>query len=295
MSIFRRRRDDDDAAGADAALGAQEAEGADGATEAPSDEAADGATTTTGGMAAERFSRTDGPWDVAERPEAEGLDFGSLILPPPPADTALELSLEFDPEGTSLVGLSLGTGESSLQLLAFAAPRSGGLWAEVRAELAESLRAQGGVVTEDTGPLGAEITATLPVALPDGTPALSLLRFLGVDGPRWFLRGVVSGAATQQPEAAAVLEEIFRGVVVRRGDGAMPPREALPLTLPEQLAATVESSQAEAQTDAPAGAGEPAGEPADTDTYTDTADEGTPRRFEDLNPFERGPEITEIR
>jgi hypothetical protein len=43
-----------------------------------------------------------------------------------------------------------------------------------------------------------------------------LARFVGVDGPRWFLRGVIGGAATTDVEAAA-REDLFRSIVVVRG------------------------------------------------------------------------------
>jgi hypothetical protein len=58
-------------------------------------------------------------------------------------------------------------------------------------------------------------------------------RFLGVDGPRWFLRGVIRGAAASRPEQAKPLEDLFANVVVVRGDHPVPPRELLPLQLPE--------------------------------------------------------------
>jgi len=53
-----------------------------------------------------------------------------------------------------------------------------------------------------------------------------------VDGPRWFLRGVISGAAATDPEAAAQIEELFRSVVVVRGSAPMPPRDLIPLRVP---------------------------------------------------------------
>ena len=71
-------------------------------------------------------------------------------------------------------------------------------------------------------------------------------RFLGVDGPRWFLRGLISGPAASSPEAAAQLEAAFQGIVVVRGTEPMPVREQLPLTLPPQAAAQL-AAQREAQ------------------------------------------------
>ena len=95
-------------------------------------------------------------------------------------------------------------------------------------------------------------------------------RFIGVDGPRWFLRAVVSGRAAIEPAAATEVHDLIRTAVVDRGDEAMPPRELLPLRLPEQPEAVVEDE-------------------ADAVEATGTA------HLDDFKPFERGPEITEVR
>jgi hypothetical protein len=55
---------------------------------------------------------------------------------------------------------------------------------------------------------------------------------VGVDGPRWLLRGTVLGRAAIEPDAAAQLEDSFRRVIVVRGSEPMAPREPLGLTLP---------------------------------------------------------------
>ena len=81
-----------------------------------------------------------------------------------------------------------------------------------------------------------------------GQPASGLrpIRFVGVDGPRWFLRGLFAGAAAADPAAAAPLEAVLREVVVVRGDHPMPPRDLLELRLPPEAAAALEE-QARAQ------------------------------------------------
>lgn len=109
----------------------------------------------------------------------------------------------------------------------------------------------------------------MPSAGPDGRTVFAPARFLGVDGPRWFLRGVISGRGAIDDAAAAPLLEVFRETVVVRGSDPMAPRELLPLRLPQEEA-----------TPMPAAPGAPDGGPTSTD---------------DLNPFERGPEITEVR
>src|SRR5690606_34481394 len=47
---------------------------------------------------------------------------------------------------------------------------------------------------------------------------------IGVDGPRWFLRGVIGGEAASDPAAAEQVEDLFRLIVVVRGGSPMPPR-----------------------------------------------------------------------
>ena len=102
------------------------------------------------------------------------------------------------------------------------------------------------------------------------------IRFVGVDGPRWFLRGLFAGAAAADPAAAAPLEAVFREVVVVRGDHPMPPRDLLELRLPAEAAAALEE-QAQAQQEQQGAARQ---------------EEGN-RFATPLNPFERGPEMTE--
>ena len=64
-----------------------------------------------------------------------------------------------------------------------------------------------------------------------------MARFIGVDGPRWFLRGVFGGEAALDRDAAAGLEGLFRQIVVVRGENPMPPRDLLQLRLPKDTAA----------------------------------------------------------
>jgi hypothetical protein len=193
---------------------------------------------------------TNGPWDEADAPD-DGLsrmDLGSLRVP---AIGGMELRVEVNPQ-QQVIGASLGSGESLLQLSVFAAPRAGSLWDEVRDEIARSASGQGASLTEVDGPFGRELAGSVLVTPPPATPGSATtsrpvrrpVRFLGVDGPRWFLRGTLTGPAASSPEEAAALEEAFRAVVVVRGTAPMPVRDALPLTLPPQAAEQVARQQA---------------------------------------------------
>ncbi len=215
--------------------------------------------------------RADGPWDVTEVDGRDGrIDLGALWLQGAPG---MELRLEIDKETEQVSAATAVLGDSGLHVQAFAAPRSGGLWAEIRTEIAESVERQGGTAEEHQGSLGTVLRTRMPSAGPDDRTVFAPATFVGVDGPRWFLRGVLSGrAAIDEAEAAALLD-VFRATVVVRGGDPMAPRELLALSLPRD----VEGSPEE---DADA-------EDADTDAEADGET--------DLNPFERGPEITEVR
>ena len=130
------------------------------------------------------------------------------------------------------------------------------------------MQTAGGRSQESEGSFGTELIAQVPTE--PGQPALGLrlVRFVGVDGPRWFVRGLFTGPAADGGEQAELLEEVLRDVVVVRGEHPVPPREILELRLPPEAQQALEEQAA--------------------------ADEEN-RFGGDLNPFERGPEFTETR
>lgn len=259
MSIFRRRKAD-----AETAVEAESAVDADLDAEASQDESED----VTEAVPDVPVDRSTGPFDAAEVDDDDGrLDLGSLRVS---GAEGMELRLEIDPEQQHVIAATAVVGESALQLQAFAAPRSGGLWSEIRSEIAVAIETQGGTADLEHTVFGTELRTRMPSAGPDGRTVFAPARFIGVDGPRWFLRGVISGRGAIDEASAAPLLEIFRQTVVVRGSDPMAPRELLPLALPQEEAAPMP----------PAPDGENAPEPTSTD---------------DLNPFERGPEITEVR
>ncbi|MEO7260590.1 MAG: DUF3710 domain-containing protein [Jatrophihabitantaceae bacterium] len=183
---------------------------------------------------------TTGPYDVADSPadDAERLDLGALRVP---VDASLEIRVEVDEQG-HVVGVTMLNPTGQMQLGVFAAPRKDGIWDEIRAEIKASVSSQGGTISEQEGEFGQELTGRLPV--PGG---LTPVRFLGVDGPRWFLRAMLAGAPAMEEEQARPFLDAFRGVVVVRGNDPLPVREPVPLQLPkeaaEQLAAAAEAAQ----------------------------------------------------
>lgn len=172
---------------------------------------------------------TQGPFDESEvNPVRPYIDLGGIKILP---REGLNLRLEVEEQSKRIVAVGLDYAESSLQVQPFAAPRSGGLWDETRVQLRDQVTAQGGRVEEREGPLGKELLAEVPATANEGS-GLRLARFIGIDGPRWFLRGVIGGAGASDPEAAAKIEDLFRSLVVVRGGAPMPPRDLIPLKMP---------------------------------------------------------------
>jgi uncharacterized protein DUF3710 len=186
-------------------------------------------------------TETTGPWDEADAPEdgVSRIDLGAVLLPALPG---MELRVELNPQ-QQVVGATLRSGDSLLAVAAFAAPRAVGIWDDVREELARSASGQGGSLRDTEGPFGTELAGTVAGMAPgeDGTPIAVRVpaRFLGVDGPRWFLRGMITGPAGAGGDEARDLEEAFRGIVVVRGTEPMPVREPLQLRLPDDAAEQV--------------------------------------------------------
>ena len=172
-----------------------------------------------------------GPHDVAARPSPEGyIDLGSLRVRAVPG---MKLRLDLEDSTGRIVAVTVSLGGSALQLQAFSAPRGAQLWDGLRAELFENLTTTpDATVQEQRGAFGPELLTRVPAALPDGSPGWNVARFVGVDGPRWFVRGVFHGEAAFRPDVAGPLEEVFSELVVVRGEEPMPPRELLPLRPP---------------------------------------------------------------
>jgi hypothetical protein len=171
-----------------------------------------------------------GPFDETEANAVRPyIDLGGVKILP---REGLNLRLEVEEQTKRIVAVGLDYADSTLQVQPFAAPRTTGLWEETREQIRTQVRQQGGRVEEREGPLGHELLAEVPVMAGAEGAGMRLARFVGVDGPRWFLRGVIGGAATSDVEAAAKVEDLFRSLVVVRGTAPMPPRDLIPLRMP---------------------------------------------------------------
>jgi Protein of unknown function (DUF3710) len=173
----------------------------------------------------------DGPYDVADAPEEDRIDLGGIQVP---TIDGMELRMEVDQRTGTVTGANLVIGGSSLQVQAFAAPKSRGLWDEVRTSLRDSVVKQGGTAETRPGAFGTELITRLPVKRTDGRTGYRPARFIGIDGPRWFVRAILTGKALGDKEQSRRFETLVSRLVVVRGGEAMAPQELIPLNLPGQ-------------------------------------------------------------
>jgi hypothetical protein len=177
--------------------------------------------------------RAAGPWDASEKSVDDDpayLDLGALKVR---GRVGFTFQLPADGESGNIGSVVLVTEEAGLELRAFAATRSGGLWDEVRADLVAEVTRLEGECEEVEGPFGPELRVKVPTTLPDGSSAFQPSRIIGIEGPRWMLRATFLGAAALEPSDEGLLMDALRDVVVVRGDGPRIPREPLLLTVPD--------------------------------------------------------------
>lgn len=219
-----------------------------------------------------------GPWDVEDEnvPDYdEYLDMGSYYLP---FLKGIELRVKANRATQQVLGTTITYGSSSVEIEAFAAPKTLGLWDDVRADLIEANKD----AKEVEGVFGTELA--LPVTVKGGRRVLT--RIVGVDGPRWMLRGIFSGKAATDPEGeeAKALNQFFADIVVERGDNPLAPRDLIPMHPPvapaERKAAKAAAEEAEQKTEIP---GKPKG-PFDSD-----------QQVEVKTTLSRGPMFSEVR
>jgi hypothetical protein len=173
-----------------------------------------------------------GPYDIDELPSdgRQRVDLGSLVVAP---STGKDLRVQVDQKSGQVRAVLLAGEEGALELRAYAAPRGGDLWSEIRPQIAADAARKGGTATEREGRFGTELVCEVQVATKEGRSGTQTSRVIGINGPRWLLRATLLGQPAREPDGAGDWEDAITLVGVRRGEHAMPVGEQLPLTLPE--------------------------------------------------------------
>ncbi|GAA4472316.1 DUF3710 domain-containing protein [Enteractinococcus fodinae] len=191
-------------------------------------------------------TRPDGPFDITEvdtKDFSKGyMDLGAVKVP---LRKNVSYRLEQEQANQKVFAVSAVHENSTLQIQAFAAPRSGGQWDEIRQEMFEQNRnAKGAKVTLEDGEFGKELLIRIPAKLPDGRQGERPARFLGIDGPRWMIRAMIMGKAALKKDEAVILYDILKDTVIDRGDRPLPARQMLELTPPENVLAAMREAAA---------------------------------------------------
>lgn len=216
---------------------AEDAQAAD-AAEAPADEAQNAAADEDVAAEADAddaddIDLTQGPWDYDD----EGIDpddddryisFGSMFLPLVEGLT-IRAKRSQDPQSPSpLESITVQLGDGAIEIVPFAAPKTLGLWDDMSDELLDANKS----AKVQEGRFGDEVM--LPVAVKGKT---MMTRIVGVDGPRWLLRGIFTGdAADGESDNKKALEDYFAQIIVRRGDAPLAPRDIIPILPPKTAA-----------------------------------------------------------
>lgn len=220
---------------------AEDAQAAD-AAEAPADEDVEAEADADD---ADDIDLTQGPWDYDD----EGIDpddddryisFGSMFLPLVEGLT-IRAKRSQDPQSPSpLESITVQLGDGAIEIVPFAAPKTLGLWDDMSDELLDANKS----AKVQEGRFGDEVM--LPVAVKGKT---MMTRIVGVDGPRWLLRGIFTGdAADGESDNKKDLEDYFAQIIVRRGDAPLAPRDIIPILPPKTAAQRRADAAAAAKT-----------------------------------------------
>ncbi len=193
-------------------------------------EATDSTQRDAGAAIEEAVARV-GPFDAEDIPDdgIERVDLGSLLIAP---EEGRELRLQVDEASGTVQSVMLAGPDGAIELRAFAAPRNGDLWSDVRPQIAADTAQRGGTATEREGRFGTELVCEMRVQRAEGM-ATQPSRIIGLNGSRWLLRATLLGRPAMDPDSSAEWEDMLTRVAVRRGGNPLPVGEPLPLILPD--------------------------------------------------------------
>ena len=172
------------------------------------------------------------------------LNLGSIRVPLPKES---QVQVEMGEQGPKMVHVVTRYGR--ITPVAFAAPRTGGLWEESSEEIIAGMRAEGMPVEIQQGPWGQEIV---------GTGTNGVIRIIGVEGPRWLYRVTLAAPTGSEDQLAEIGRETVARSFVYRGEDPILAGNSLQVVLPAQLAQQVQAAaetkarQGQASAQAPA-------------------------------------------
>lgn len=178
-----------------------------------------------------------GPFD-GDNVEIEDFDFsdfsdvtlnlGSVRVPLPKES---QVQVEMGEQGPKMVHVV--TRHGRMTPVAFAAPRTGGLWEQSAEEIIQGMRSEGMPVEVQQGPWGKEIV---------GTGSNGVIRIIGVEGPRWLYRVTLAAPTGSEQALAETGRDTIARSFVYRGEDPVLAGNSLQVVLPAQLAQQVQAA-----------------------------------------------------
>ena len=156
------------------------------------------------------------------------LNLGSIRVPLPKES---QVQVEMGEQGPKMVHVV--TRHGRITPVAFAAPRTGGLWEESSEEIIQGMRSEGMPVEIQQGPWGQEIV---------GTGTNGVIRIIGVEGPRWLYRVTLAAPTGSEDALAEIGRETIARSFVYRGEDPILAGNSLQVVLPAQLAQQVQAA-----------------------------------------------------
>ena len=102
-----------------------------------------------------------GPRNYKDVDTSEGyVDMGAILLPSRPG---MQLRTQVADDGTTVLQILVVLGNSGIQMSVAAAPRSGGVWDELRDEIRAGFEKQGAKVADIRTRYGAELLVDMPM------------------------------------------------------------------------------------------------------------------------------------
>lgn len=182
-----------------------------------------------------------GPYDIEQSYEKiKRLNMGALRIPAIPK---MQLHLEPTDKEGYFSSVTLMFEESALNLMVLSDSKSGGTWEDLSNMLVADVTKKGGTVTKNKSRFGSELLIHTPVTVPDGRTGFEVTRFIGIEGPRWILRVIITGKALEDEQAKVELESALEKVVVDRGVNPLPPGEILLLDLPAEISQMLQEKE----------------------------------------------------
>jgi len=165
------------------------------------------------------------------------LDLGAVSIPSLPG---LAVDINLDPRSGIGKAFTLNYENSLASIQVFASAAREDLWPSVRDSIVQGLRDQKVDCEVVLGVFGTEVVCVMPTVDIDGNSYVHPVRFIGISGPRWMQRVVVSGDAAVDGKAQAKLDLALSKILVHRGEEPMSPGQRMEIAIPGSKEISVE-------------------------------------------------------